>query len=83
MACAACWAASSTTWPSASSFAYSDTRQRLAALRQPLGELLASEPGRTELNALYDSLNRLHRLQEGELAKALGIPMGFNAHDGD
>ena len=64
-------------------FAYSDTRQRLAALRQPLGELLASEPGRTELNALYDSLNRLHRLQEGELAKALGIPMGFNAHDGD
>lgn len=65
------------------SFAYTDTRQRLAALQQPLSVLLVSESGREELNALYDSLNRLHRLQEGELAKALGIQMGFNAHDGD
>lgn len=63
--------------------AYSDTRKRLAALQRPLTELLADSDGRTELNALYDSLNRLHRLQEGELAKALGIQLGFNAHDGD
>lgn len=41
------------------------------------------EAGRTALNELYDSLNRLHRLQESELAKALGVQIGFNAHDGD
>ncbi|MGE8359841.1 imelysin family protein [Pseudomonas sp.] len=63
--------------------AYNDTRQRLAALERPLGELLADEAGRQELNALYDSLNSLHRLHEGELARALGIQLGFNAHDGD
>ncbi|SDH81374.1 hypothetical protein SAMN05216603_11464 [Pseudomonas benzenivorans] len=63
--------------------AYSDTRQRLAALQRPLGELLADEAGRQELNALYDSLGSLHRLHEGELAKTLGIQLGFNAHDGD
>ncbi len=63
--------------------AYSDTRQRLAAAQRPLGELLGDEAGRAELNALYDSLNALHRLHEAELAKALGIQLGFNAHDGD
>ena len=36
-----------------------------------------------EANALYDSLNALHRLHEVEVAKALGIQLGFNAHDGD
>ncbi|HBX57525.1 imelysin family protein [Pseudomonas sp. UBA2684] len=63
--------------------AYSDTRQRLAALERPLGELLGDAAGREELNALYDSLNALHRLHEAELAKTLGIQLGFNAHDGD
>lgn len=63
--------------------AYSDTRQRLATAQRPLGELLSDEAGRAELNALYDSLNVLHRLHEGELAKTLGIQLGFNAHDGD
>ncbi|MGG2396566.1 imelysin family protein [Pseudomonas sp. SH1-B] len=63
--------------------AYQETRQRLAALERPLGELLADDAGRASLNELYDSLNRLHRLQEGELAKALGVQIGFNAHDGD
>jgi hypothetical protein len=63
--------------------AYQDTRQRLAALDKPLGDLLADEAGRAALNELYDSLNRLHRLQESELAKALGVQIGFNAHDGD
>ena len=63
--------------------AYQDTRQRLAALDSPLVELLADEAGRTALNELYDSLNRLHRLQESELAKALDVQIGFNAHDGD
>lgn len=63
--------------------AYSDTRQRLAAAQRPLGELLSDEAGRAEVNALYDSLNVLHRLHESELAKTLGIQLGFNAHDGD
>ena len=63
--------------------AYQDTRQRLATLDSPLVELLADEAGRSALNELYDSLNRLHRLQESELAKALGVQIGFNAHDGD
>lgn len=63
--------------------AFSDTRKRLAALQRPLAELLGEDDGREQLNALYDSLNRLHRLQEGELARALGIQLGFNAHDGD
>lgn len=63
--------------------AYLDTRQRLAALDQPLSELLKDEASRAKLGELYDSLNRLHRLHEGELAKALGVQIGFNAHDGD
>jgi predicted lipoprotein len=63
--------------------AYSDTRQRLAALQRPLAELLGDDSGRTELNALYDSLGTLHRLHEAELAKTLGIQLGFNSHDGD
>ena len=62
---------------------YAATRQQLATLQRPLGELLADETGRGELNAFYDNLNKLHRLHEGELAKALGIQLGFNAHDGD
>jgi predicted lipoprotein len=62
---------------------YASSRQQLAALQRPLGELLADEAGRAELNAFYDELNKLHRLQGGELAKALGVQLGFNAHDGD
>ena len=65
------------------STAFSDTRQHLAAVQRPLGELLADDAGRAELNALYDSLNALHRLHEVDLAKTLGIQLGFNAHDGD
>ncbi|MNZ23474.1 Imelysin [compost metagenome] len=63
--------------------AYSDTHAKLAALKQPLGELLKSDEGIAQLNTLYDSLNVVHRLHEGELAKALGVQLGFNANDGD
>ena len=63
--------------------AYRDTRQRLEAAQRPLSEMLRDETGLQEANALYDSLNTLHRLHEAELAKALGIQLGFNAHDGD
>ena len=63
--------------------AFGDTRERLAAFDEPLGALLGNPQGLSELNALYDSLNRLHRLLEGALARALGVQIGFNAHDGD
>jgi len=63
--------------------AYGDTRRRLAALQRPLGELLSDDAGRAELNAVFGSRDARHRLQEGELAKTLGIQLGFNAHDGD
>ncbi|ACO79930.1 hypothetical protein AvCA_37860 [Azotobacter vinelandii CA] len=63
--------------------AFGDSRGRLAALQRPFDELLADKAGRDQLNALYDSFDRLHRLHERELAKALDIQLGFNAHDGD
>ncbi|MBD1552525.1 imelysin family protein [Pseudomonas typographi] len=50
---------------------------------QGLAQLLASTEGQARLNVLYDSLNIVHRLHEGELARALGIQLGFNANDGD
>lgn len=62
---------------------YATTRQQLATLQRPLGELLADETGRAELNAFYDNLDQVHRLQGVELAKVLGVQLGFNAHDGD
>ena len=63
--------------------AYQDSRQQLTALKQPLSELLSNDSGRAQLNALYDSFGRLHRLHETDLAKALDIQLGFNANDGD
>ncbi|MDB6144015.1 MAG: imelysin family lipoprotein [Pseudomonas sp.] len=63
--------------------AYADSRSLLTALTLPLTDLLASEDGRRQLNDFYDSLNEVHRLHGGELAKALGIALGFNANDGD
>ncbi|TBU99738.1 imelysin family protein [Stutzerimonas kirkiae] len=63
--------------------AYATTRQRLDALEQPFAQLLADESGREALNSLYDAINGLHRLHQGDLSSALGIQIGFNAHDGD
>ncbi|NER61656.1 imelysin [Pseudomonas sp. MAFF212428] len=63
--------------------AYADSLKQMAAIDRPLGELLTDDAGRQQLNAFYDSLNVVHRLHEGELAKALNIQLGFNANDGD
>lgn len=63
--------------------AYEDTLKRLQDHSSSLTEQLQSEQGRQALNELYDSLNRLHRLHEADLARALQIALGFNAHDGD
>ncbi|QLF92324.1 imelysin [Pseudomonas sp. ABC1] len=63
--------------------AYATTRSRLDALEQPFVQLLADENGRAALNSLYDAINGLHRLHQSDLSAALGIQIGFNAHDGD
>ncbi|MBA1272311.1 imelysin family protein [Stutzerimonas azotifigens] len=63
--------------------AFATTHRHFAEIGKPLNVLLADEAGRNALNALYDDLNALHRLHQGELAQALGIQIGFNAHDGD
>ena len=64
--------------------AYAESSKQLAELQQqPLKSWLSNEAGVAKLNAFYDSLNTVHRLHEGELAKALGIQLGFNANDGD
>ena len=63
--------------------AFADLEQRLDAQTQPLSVLLNDEQGRQALDDIYQSLNTVHRLHEGELAQALGITLGFNAHDGD
>ncbi len=57
--------------------------QELNALGQPFSELIADQSGRERLNTLYERIDTLHRLHQGELAGALGIQIGFNAHDGD
>ncbi|MFJ3259373.1 imelysin family protein [Pseudomonas sp. NPDC086581] len=63
--------------------AYADVHGKLKAINQPLSELLKDEAGLKQLNELYDSLNVVHRLHESDLAKALGVQLGFNANDGD
>ena len=63
--------------------AYAAALKLFASNQRTLNELLADDAGRQQLNDIYDSLNVVHRLHEGELAKALGIQLGFNANDGD
>ena len=63
--------------------AYAVTRDTLAGMPASLNSLLASAAGRAQLTRLYEQLDQLHRLHERELAKALGVQLGFNAHDGD
>lgn len=61
---------------------YEQLNQQLQAM-PPLAEQLATAEGQARLNELYDRLDALHRLHQGELARALGVQIGFNAHDGD
>lgn len=63
--------------------AYVQAQQELAAFKQPLTVLLGDEQQRQALFVLYESFDRLHRLHEKEVARALGVQLGFNAHDGD
>lgn len=63
--------------------AYAIALKRLSDNQKTLGELLTDDAGKQTLDQIYDSLNVVHRLHEGELAKALNIQLGFNANDGD
>ena len=63
--------------------AYATALKLLADNQKTLGELLADDAGQQTLNQIYDALNAVHRLHEGDLAKALNIQLGFNANDGD
>ena len=63
--------------------AYANAMKQLESTPRTLDDLLQDDAGRQQLNAIYDSLNVVHRLHEGELAKALNIQLGFNANDGD
>jgi hypothetical protein len=63
--------------------AYAASLKLFASNQRSLTEMLNDDAGRQQLNDIYDSLNVVHRLHEGELAKALGIQQGYNANDGD
>lgn len=63
--------------------AYATTRKHLTDIMLPFSELIADEAGRERLDALYQDIDVLHRLHQTELARALGVQIGFNAHDGD
>jgi predicted lipoprotein len=62
--------------------AYAASLKLLADNQRRSASCWPTTPGQ-QLNQIYDSLNTVHRLHEGELAKALGIQLGFNANDGD
>ena len=62
---------------------YAELRAGIAAVQPPFAERLAEAEGRDQLSALYKQLDALHRLHQTELARALGVQIGFNAHDGD
>ncbi|WP_120994541.1 imelysin family protein [Stutzerimonas urumqiensis] len=63
--------------------AYASVRQTADSFDEPLAELVGTEEGRTRLAELYEQLDTLHRLHQNDLAQALGVQIGFNAHDGD
>ena len=63
--------------------AYLQVQHELAALKQPFSVLLADEQQHAVLLSIYNSLDRLHRLHEEDMAQVLGVQLGFNAHDGD
>ena len=63
--------------------AYATTRKQIADIMLPFSELIADEAGRARLNELYQQIDALHRLHQSDLARALGVQIGFNAHDGD
>ena len=62
---------------------YENTAQKLAGLPEPLVVLVQDTASQARLQSLYDSLDNLEKRQQVELARDLGIQLGFNANDGD
>lgn len=63
--------------------AYKAVRDKLKALPVPLMELVQDPGNQTPLQSLYQDLDTLENLQQSDLARHLGIQIGFNANDGD
>ncbi|WP_290523796.1 imelysin family protein [Alcanivorax sp.] len=63
--------------------AYENTAQKLAGLPDPLVEMVQDKASLPRLKVLYESIDHLENLQQTELARDLGIQIGFNANDGD
>lgn len=63
--------------------AYKSVRDKLAALPAPLMELVQDPANQAQLQSLYADLDALENLQQADLARHLGIQIGFNANDGD
>lgn len=63
--------------------AYKSVRDKLAALPAPLMEMVQDPANGPQLQSLYADLDALENLQQNDLARHLGIQIGFNANDGD
>ena len=63
--------------------AYKTVRDKLAALPAPLMEMVQDKASQPQLQSLYADLDALENLQQTDLARQLGIQIGFNANDGD
>lgn len=63
--------------------AYKSVRDKLAALPAPLMEMVQDKANQPQLQSLYADLDALENLQQNDLARHLGIQIGFNANDGD
>lgn len=62
---------------------YAQLHQLSASLNKPLGELLASDDGIQLLRDIKTQLGVLEKAYGEEMAKTLGVHIGFNANDGD
>lgn len=63
--------------------AYKSVRDKLAALPAPLMNMVQDKANQPQLQSLYADLDALENLQQTDLARHLGIQIGFNANDGD
>lgn len=62
---------------------HAQTHDTFAAFTSGLQSLLSNSDDQQRLDKAYLELAELQRLYEKDLARALNIQMGFNAHDGD
>lgn len=63
--------------------AFAEAFENLGALDSSLSEAVADSSEREKLERFRTSLSGLRAVVRGELAKALGVVIGFNSRDGD